>query len=48
METGETPLLLLDDVLSELDGSRQLYLMESIKDIQTIRTSTGIEDSITK
>ena len=46
METGETPLLLLDDVLSELDGSRQLYLMESIKDIQTIITCTGIEDSI--
>ena len=48
METGETPLLLLDDVLSELDGSRQLYLMESIKDIQTIITCTGIEDSIKK
>ena len=44
----DKPVLLLDDVLSELDGSRQLYLMESIKDIQTIITCTGIEDSIKK
>jgi len=47
-ETGETPVLLLDDVLSELDEGRQYYLMESIKDIQTIITCTGIEDSIKK
>jgi len=47
-ETGETPVLLLDDVLSELDEGRQVYLMESIKDIQTVITCTGIEDSIKK
>lgn len=31
----DTPVLLLDDVLSELDGSRQRYLLENIHDIQT-------------
>lgn len=38
------PVLLLDDVLSELDRSRQLYILDSIKNIQTIITSTGIDD----
>lgn len=39
-KTGEFPVLLLDDVLAELDQSRQNYLLESIgKDIQTIITS---------
>ena len=47
-EKGETPVLLLDDVLSELDEKRQYYLLESIKDIQTVITCTGIEDSIKK
>lgn len=37
---GETPLLLLDDVLAELDNIRQNYLLEAIeKDIQMIITS---------
>ncbi len=39
----DTPVLLLDDVLSELDGSRQRYLLESIHDIQTLITCTGID-----
>ena len=30
-----TPVLLLDDVLSELDSSRQNYLLNSIGDVQT-------------
>lgn len=47
-ETGQTPILLLDDVLSELDEGRQHFLLESICDIQTIITCTGIEDSIKK
>ena len=47
-ETGETPVLLLDDVLSELDERRQYYLLDSIRDTQTIITCTGIEDSIKK
>jgi len=42
--TGETPILLLDDVLSELDGSRQKFLLDQIKDIQTLVTCTGLED----
>lgn len=42
--TGEYPVLLLDDVLSELDVNRKRYILTSIKDIQTIITCTGIED----
>lgn len=42
----DTPVLLLDDVLSELDGKRQNYLMESIGDIQTIITCTGVEEFV--
>ncbi len=37
---NETPLLLLDDVLAELDSIRQNYLLETIeKDIQMVITS---------
>lgn len=42
--TGEHPILLLDDVLSELDFKRQKYVLNSISDVQTIITCTGIED----
>lgn len=42
--TGEHPVLLLDDVLSELDFSRKRYILSTIGDIQTIITCTGIED----
>ena len=42
--TGEYPVLLLDDVLSELDFNRKRYILKSINDIQTIITCTGIED----
>ncbi len=42
--TGEYPVLLLDDVLSELDSNRKKNILSTIKDIQTIITSTGIED----
>ena len=41
---GEYPVLLLDDVLSELDFSRKSYILKSINSIQTIITCTGIED----
>ncbi len=44
--TGSTPILLLDDVLSELDGGRQNYLLNSIKNIQTIVTCTGLDEFI--
>lgn len=42
----DSPILLLDDVLSELDGNRQNYLLNSIKDIQTIVTCTGLDEFI--
>ena len=41
-----TPVLLLDDVLSELDGNRQNYLLNSIEDIQTIITCTGVDEFV--
>lgn len=44
--TEDTPLLLLDDVLSELDSNRQNYLLNSIGDIQTIITCTGLEEFV--
>lgn len=47
-ETLCKPILLLDDVLSELDENRQIYLLDNLKDIQIILTCTGIEDSIKK
>lgn len=40
--TEEYPVLLLDDVLSELDVTRQKYILNSIHDVQTIITCTGI------
>ena len=42
----DCPILLLDDVLSELDRNRQNYLLDSIHDIQTIITCTGLEEFI--
>ena len=39
-EKGENPILLLDDVLSELDDTRKLNLLRAVKDIQTIITCT--------
>lgn len=42
--TGEYPLLLLDDVLSELDTKRQEYILNSISDVQTLITCTGISN----
>lgn len=42
----DTPVLLLDDVLSELDSNRQNYLLNSIKNIQTIITCTGLDEFV--
>lgn len=42
----DKPVLLLDDVLSELDSNRQKFLLESIIDIQTIITCTGLDDFV--
>ena len=42
----DTPVLLLDDVLSELDSNRQNYLLNSIAKIQTVITCTGLEEFV--
>ena len=42
----DTPVLLLDDVLSELDKNRQNYLLDSIHDIQTLITCTGMDEFV--
>ena len=41
---GENPILLLDDVMSELDMNRRLALGERISQIQTFVTCTDISD----
>lgn len=43
---GDMPILLLDDVLSELDSHRQNQLLNSLDQIQTIITCTGLEEFI--
>ena len=45
-KTGDKPVLLLDDVLSELDRSRQTELLGNIEDIQTVITCTGLEEFV--
>ncbi len=45
-ETGASPVLLLDDVLSELDISRQIKLFERTKNFQTILTCTHIDKDV--
>ncbi|MFO7176929.1 DNA replication and repair protein RecF, partial [Enterococcus faecium] len=43
-EVGEYPLLLLDDVLSELDDHRQTHLLDTMgRKVQTILTTTNID-----
>ncbi|MDN4592541.1 DNA replication/repair protein RecF [Polycladomyces subterraneus] len=43
-ETGHYPILLLDDVLSELDDNRKTHLLEAIRGkVQTFVTATGLE-----
>ena len=44
--SGDKPILLLDDVLSELDSRRQNYLLENISDIQTMISCTGLDDFV--
>ena len=47
-ETGEKPILLLDDVLSELDNDRQTYLINSLGENQMFITTTDIIGSVAK
>lgn len=42
----ERPVLILDDVLSELDSNRQNFLLNSIHDIQTVITCTGLDEFV--
>ena len=43
-ETGEYPVLLLDDVMSELDNERQIHLLETIEGkVQTFLTTTSLD-----
>ena len=44
--TGEDPILLLDDVLSELDSFRQEFLLSQVMTQQTIITTTGTVEHI--
>ncbi len=43
---NDTPILLLDDVMSELDSNRQNQLLDSLDEIQTIVTCTGLDEFI--
>jgi DNA replication and repair protein RecF len=42
----DNPILLLDDVLSELDSKRQNYLLNLLSETQNIITCTGLDDFI--
>jgi DNA replication and repair protein RecF len=45
-QTGKPPVLLLDDVFSELDGSRRRALAEALHDYQTFLTTTDADVAI--
>jgi len=45
-EVGETPILILDDVFSELDVARRTRLIQKIQDIQTLITCTHFEQKV--
>ena len=46
--TGDDPILLLDDVLSELDSYRQEFLLNYVTAQQTILTATGANELVKK
>lgn len=43
---GHRPVLMMDDVLSELDSGRQNYLLNTIGRIQTFITCTGLDEFV--
>ena len=45
---NEYPILILDDVLSELDKKRQRKLISAVKDMQTIFTATSLDRQVFK
>lgn len=44
--TGHAPLILMDDVFSELDTRREQHLMHALSDYQTIITATDLRDEL--
>ncbi len=44
--TGENPIMLLDDVMSELDESRQDYILNHVKDMQVFITCCDVTNTI--
>ena len=42
---GEPPLLLLDDVLSELDAGRRARLLSGLAHVQTLLTCTEMSEA---
>ena len=44
LETGEYPVLMLDDVMSELDPDRRRFLLERLSGVQTLIASTDPTD----
>ncbi|NLD10168.1 MAG: hypothetical protein GX671_00205 [Clostridiales bacterium] len=46
-ETGETGILLLDDVMSELDKERRKYLVDALHNNQIFITATDIDKELT-
>lgn len=46
--TGESPVLILDDVLSELDAARQSKLLGKLSGVQTLITCTDLASPVTE
>ena len=44
--TGENPVMILDDVMSELDVSRQNYILNHLKEMQVFITCCDISDTV--
>jgi DNA replication and repair protein RecF len=44
--SGQKPLILLDDVFSELDITREIQLVKTLKNYQTIITATDLRDEL--
>ena len=45
-DTGESPILILDDVMSELDQNRQEYLIKTLRENQLFITTTDLDQNI--
>ena len=45
-ETGESPILLLDDVMSELDSERQSYMINAFENVQLFVTTTELYEQV--